>query len=186
MMTKKQSKEKGESIMIESVEAFIKSVLKEEGDTLQDAAELIGLRSRQALQDKLSKGNLKATEERTLAESYDCRVVWQKDHCRNLTDKAFDAEQEKRIEELIVLLTHRQALYEKVHKDQPENQSDLLDQLERLNLINQRTISLWGRIVGAYQARYDASYALTLIMDAEEAVNAKTNAGLHYGSYLSL
>lgn len=172
--------------MIESVEAFIKSVLKEEGDTLQDAAELIGLRSRQALQDKLSKGNLKATEERTLAESYDCRVVWQKDHCRNLTDKEFDAEQEKRIEELIVLLTHRQALYEKVHKDQPESQSDLLDQLERLNLINQRTITLWGRIVGAYQARYDASYALTLIMDAEEAVNAKTNAGLHYGSYLSL
>ena len=174
--------------MIESVEAFIKSVLKEEGDTLQDAAELIGLRSRQALQDKLSKGNLKATEERTLAESYDCRVVWQKNHCRDLTDKAFDAEQEKRIEELIVLLTHRQALYEKVHKDQPESQaqSDLLDQLERLNLINQRTISLWGRIVGAYQARYNASYALTLIMDAEEAVNAKTNAGLHYGSYLSL
>lgn len=171
--------------MIESVEAFIKSVLKEEGDTLQDAAELIGLRSRQALQDKLSKGNLKATEERTLAESYDCRVVWQKTHCRDLTDKAFDAEQEKRIEELIVLLTHRQALYEKVHKDQPESQSDLLE-LERLNLINQRTISLWGRIVGAYQARYDASYALTLIMDAEEAVNAKTNAGLHYGSYLSL
>lgn len=174
--------------MIESVEAFIKSVLKEEGDTLQDAAELIGLRSRQALQDKLSKGNLKATEERTLAESYDCRVVWQKNHCRDLTDKAFDAEQEKRIEELIVLLTHRQALYEKVHKDQTESQSqsDLLDQLERLNLINQRTISLWGRIVGAYQARYNASYALTLIMDAEEAVNAKTNAGLHYGSYLSL
>ena len=174
--------------MIESVEAFIKSVLKEEGDTLQDAAELIGLRSRQALQDKLSKGNLKATEERTLAESYDCRVIWQKNHCRDLTDKAFDAEQEKRIEELIVLLTHRQALYEKVHKDQPESQSqsDLLDQLERLNLINQRTISLWGRIVGAYQARYNASYALTLIMDAEEAVNAKTNAGLHYGSYLSL
>ena len=172
--------------MIESVEAFIKSVLKEEGDTLQDAAELIGLRSRQALQDKLSKGNLKATEERTLAESYDCRVVWQKTHCRDLTDKAFDAEQEKRIEELIVLLTHRQALYEKVHKDQPAIQSDLLDQLERLNLINQRTISLWGRIVGAYQARYDASYALKLIMDAEEAVNAKTNAGLHYGSYLSL
>ena len=174
--------------MIESVEAFIKSVLKEEGDTLQDAAELIGLRSRQALQDKLSKGNLKATEERTLAESYDCRVVWQKNHCRDLTDKAFDAEQEKRIEELIVLLTHRQALYEKVHKDQTESQSqsDLLDQLERLNLINQRTISLWGRIVVAYQARYNASYALTLIMDAEEAVNAKTNAGLHYGSYLSL
>lgn len=172
--------------MIESVEAFIKSVLKEEGDTLQDAAELIGLRSRQALQDKLSKGNLKATEERTLAESYDCRVVWQKTHCRDLTDKAFDTEQEKRIEELIVLLTHRQALYEKVHKDQPAGQSDLLDQLERLNLINQRTITLWGRIVGAYQARYDASYALTLIMDAEEAVNAKTNAGLHYGSYLSL
>ena len=174
--------------MIESVEAFIKSVLKEEGDTLQDAAELIGLRSRQALQDKLSKGNLKATEERTLAESYDCRVVWQKNHCRDLTDKAFDAEQEKRIEELIVLLTHRQALYEKVHKDQTESQSqsDLLDQLYRLNLINQRTISLWGRIVGAYQARYNASYALTLIMDAEEAVNAKTNAGLHYGSYLSL
>ena len=174
--------------MIESVEAFIKSVLKEEGDTLQDAAELIGLRSRQALQDKLSKGNLKATEERTLAESYDCRVVWQKNHCRDLTDKAFDAEQEKRIEELIVLLTHRQALYEKVHKDQTESQSqsDLLDQLDRLNLINQRTISLWGRIVGAYQARYNASYALTLIMDAEEAVNAKTNAGLHYGSYLSL
>lgn len=172
--------------MIESVEAFIKSVLKEEGDTLQDAAELIGLRSRQALQDKLSKGNLKATEERTLAESYDCRVVWQKTHCRDLTDKAFDAEQEKRIEELIVLLTHRQALYEKVHKDQPGSQSDLLDQLERLNLINQRTISLWGRIVGAYQARYDASYALALIMDAEEAVNAKTNASLHYGSYLSL
>ena len=174
--------------MIESVEAFIKSVLKEEGDTLQDAAELIGLRSRQALQDKLSKGNLKATEERTLAESYDCRVVWQKNHCRDLTDKAFDAEQEKRIEELIVLLTHRQALYEKVHKDQTESQSqsDLLDQLERLNLINQRTISLLGRIVGAYQARYNASYALTLIMDAEEAVNAKTNAGLHYGSYLSL
>ena len=174
--------------MIESVEAFIKSVLKEEGDTLQDAAELIGLRSRQALQDKLSKGNLKATEERTLAESYDCRVVWQKNHCRDLTDKAFDAEQEKRIEELIVLLTHRQALYEKVHKNQTESQSqsDLLDQLERLNLINQRTISLWGRIVGAYQARYNASYALTLIMDAEEAVNAKTNAGLHYGSYLSL
>lgn len=172
--------------MIESVEAFIKSILKEEGDTLQDAAELIGLRSRQALQDKLSKGNLKATEERTLAESYDCRVVWQKTHCRDLTDKAFDAEQEKRIEELIVLLTHRQALYEKVHKDQPASQSDLLDQLERLNLINQRTISLWGRIVGAYQARYDASYALTLIMDAEEAVNTKTNAGLHYGSYLSL
>ena len=172
--------------MIESVEAFIKSVLKEEGDTLQYASELIGLRSRQALQDKLSKGNLKATEERTLAESYDCRVVWQKTHCRDLTDKAFDAEQEKRIEELIVLLTHRQALYEKVHKDQPASQSDLLDQLERLNLINQRTITLWGRIVGAYQARYDASYALTLIMDAEEAVNAKTNAGLHYGSYLSL
>lgn len=173
--------------MIESVEAFIKSVLKEEGDTLQDAAELIGLRSRQALQDKLSKGNLKATEERTLAESYDCRVVWQKTHCRDLTDEEFDAEQEKRIEELIVLLTHRQTLYEKVHKDQePGRQSDLLDQLERLNLINQRTITLWGRIVGAYQARYDASYALALIMDAEEAVNAKTNAGLHYGSYLSL
>lgn len=168
------------------IENFIKAAIKREGDTLQDAAELIGLRSRQALQDKLSKGNLKATEERTLAESYDCRVVWQKIHCRDLTDEEFDAEQEKRIEELIVLLTHRQALYEKVHKDQPGSQSDLLDQLERLNLINQRTISLWGRIVGAYQARYDASYALALIMDAEEAVNAKTNAGLHYGSYLSL
>lgn len=168
------------------IENFIKTAIKREGDTLQDAAELIGLRSRQALQDKLSKGNLKATEERTLAESYDCRVVWQKTHCRDLTDEEFDAEQEKRIEELIVLLTHRQALYEKVHKNQEPGQPDLLDQLERLNLINQRTISLWGRIVGAYQARYDASYALALIMDAEEAVNAKTNAGLHYGSYLSL
>ena len=47
----------------------IKAQIKEAGDTLQDAAGYIGLRSRQALQDKLAKGNLRSTEKRMLAEA---------------------------------------------------------------------------------------------------------------------
>ena len=175
------------------VEEYIKKQIKVGGATLQDAAGYIGLRSRQALQDKLAKGNLKATEERGLAEAYGCHVTWQREDCRDLSEADFEADREKMLAELLAVMKQRENLFEEVMVIFEANQAlkrrfkkEDIDKIEQLNEFNQRTMLLWGKFVGTCQARYEPHYAMTLILEAEADINNETRFGIHYGSTFTL
>ena len=171
----------------------IKAQIKEAGDTLQDAAGYIGLRSRQALQDKLAKGNLRSTEERMLAENYGCHVTWQSEDCRDTSETEFEKEQEKMLAELLAVMKQREHLFEEVMTLIEANQAlkhrfkkEDIEKIEQLNEFNQRTMLLWGKFVGACQARYEPKYAMERILEAEQELNDETRYGIHYESTFTL
>lgn len=175
------------------VAEFIKAQIKGAGDTLQDAASYIGLRSRQALQDKLAKGNLRSTEERMLAEAYGCHVTWQSEECRDTSEPDFEKEQKKMLAELLAVMKQREHLFEEVMTLIEANQElkrhfkkEDIEQIEKLNEFNQRTMLLWGKFVGACQARYEPKCAMERILEAEADINNETRYGIHYGSTFTL